>query len=378
MSVFTPLARPELETFLAPYGLGRLLDFQGIAAGSENTNFFISLEQGEYVLTLVERGPVQEMPFFIELLDVLHDADLPVPYALRTTDGQALRELAGKPALLQPRLAGKHIKQANAQHCAQVGELLGHLHLATRDRIIERKTDRGLDWMLEEGNTLKSHLGTEAHDLLETALEEIGRCKAKILALPRANLHADLFRDNAMFEGTHLTGLIDFYNACSGPMLYDVAIALNDWCSDDDGLLDGQRARALLGAYAAVCGVATVHRERGRAVANPAAGGLRALLAVTIDCRRDLCWAGRADSRSDGVPAAPGAAAAGECAVAVCPLNRQRDFRASRAPTGLWRARRCERREHVGARLTREEAGPAYRDSRQPAKSLPSFSSTCS
>ncbi|WP_191489246.1 homoserine kinase [Pseudomonas sp. FEN] len=250
MSVFTPLARPELETFLAPYGLGRLLDFQGIAAGSENTNFFISLEKGEYVLTLVERGPVQEMPFFIELLDVLHDADLPVPYALRTTDGQALRELAGKPALLQPRLAGKHIKQANAQHCAQVGELLGHLHLATRDKILERKTDRGLDWMLEEGEKLMSHLGDEARDLLQTALQEIARHKAQILALPRANLHADLFRDNAMFEGTHLTGLIDFYNACSGPMLYDVAIALNDWCSDDAGVLDGQRARALLGAYA--------------------------------------------------------------------------------------------------------------------------------
>lgn len=250
MSVFTPLARPELENFLAPYGLGRLLDFQGIAAGSENTNFFISLEQGEYVLTLVERGPVQEMPFFIELLDVLHDADLPVPYALRTTDGQALRELAGKPALLQPRLAGKHIKVANAQHCAQVGELLGHLHLATRNHILERKTDRGLDWMLEEGETLKSHLGDEARGLLQAALEEIALCKAQILALPRANLHADLFRDNAMFEGTHLTGLIDFYNACSGPMLYDVAIALNDWCSDEAGMLDGQRARALLGAYA--------------------------------------------------------------------------------------------------------------------------------
>ncbi|NWB95866.1 homoserine kinase [Pseudomonas gingeri] len=250
MSVFTPLARPELETFLAPYGLGRLLDFQGIAAGSENTNFFISLEKGEYVLTLVERGPVQEMPFFIELLDVLHDADLPVPYALRTTDGQALRELAGKPALLQPRLAGKHIKQPNAQHCVQVGELLGHLHLATRNNILERKTDRGLDWMLEEGEKLKSHLDDEARGLLQAALEEIGRCKAQILALPRANLHADLFRDNAMFEGTHLTGLIDFYNACSGPMLYDVAIALNDWCADDAGVLDGQRARALLGAYA--------------------------------------------------------------------------------------------------------------------------------
>lgn len=252
MSVFTPLARPELETFLAPYGLGRLRDFQGIAAGSENTNYFISLEQGEFVLTLVERGPVQEMPFFIELLDVLHDADLPVPYALRTTDNQALRELAGKPALLQPRLAGKHIKEPNTQHCIEIGGLLGKLHLATCDRVIERKTDRGLDWMLEEGNNFLSHLGERERALLDKALKEIEAFKPQILALPRANLHGDLFRDNTMFEGTHLTGVIDFYNACSGPMLYDLAIALNDWCSDEDGQLHPVHARALLGAYAAL------------------------------------------------------------------------------------------------------------------------------
>jgi homoserine kinase type II len=252
MSVFTPLARPELETFLAPYGLGRLRDFQGIAAGSENTNYFISLEQGEFVLTLVERGPVQEMPFFIELLDVLHDADLPVPYALRTTDNQALRELAGKPALLQPRLAGKHIKEPNTQHCIEIGSLLGKLHLATCDRVIERKTDRGLDWMLEEGNNFLSHLGERERALLDKALKEIEAFKPQILALPRANLHGDLFRDNTMFEGTHLTGVIDFYNACSGPMLYDLAIALNDWCSDEDGQLHAVHARALLGAYAAL------------------------------------------------------------------------------------------------------------------------------
>lgn len=191
------------------------------------------------------------MPFFIELLDVLHDADLPVPYALRTTDGIALRELKGKPALLQPRLAGKHIKEANAQHCTQVGELLGHLHLATQgEKVLERKTDRGLDWMLCEGAQLISHLNEAQQRLLRDALAEIDAHKADILGLPRANVHADLFRDNAMFEGTHLTGLIDFYNACSGPMLYDVAIALNDWCSDADGVIDGHRARALLGAYA--------------------------------------------------------------------------------------------------------------------------------
>ncbi|MFF7707215.1 homoserine kinase [Pseudomonas sp. NPDC007930] len=253
MSVFTPLTRPELETFLAPYGLGRLLDFQGIAAGSENTNFFISLEQGEFVLTLVERGPVDEMPFFIELLDVLHEADLPVPFAVRTTGGEALRELAGKPALLQPRLSGKHIQQPNAQHCAQVGGLLAHVHLATRGEcLLERRTDRGLAWMQQEGERLIGRMNSTDAALLRAALDEINQHQAAIMALPRANLHADLFRDNVMFEGTHLTGVIDFYNACSGPMLYDVAISLNDWCSEADGSINLPLAQAWLGAYAAL------------------------------------------------------------------------------------------------------------------------------
>ena len=252
MSVFTPLTRPQLETFLAPYGLGRLLDFQGIAAGTENSNFFISLEQGEFVLTLVERGPIQDLPFFVELLEVLHQADLPVPYALPATDGVALRELAGKPALLQPRLAGKHIKAPNAQHCVQVAEFMAHLHLATREHTLERKTDRGLDWMLEAGNELMPRLNAGQQALLKGSLDEIGAHHARIMALPRANVHADLFRDNAMFEGTHLPGVIDFYNACSGPMLYDLAISMNDWCCDEAGAIDLPRARAFLGAYAAL------------------------------------------------------------------------------------------------------------------------------
>ncbi|QXI38596.1 homoserine kinase [Pseudomonas xantholysinigenes] len=252
MSVFTPVSRPELETFLAPYELGRLLDFQGIAAGTENSNFFVSLEKGEFVLTLIERGPAEDMPFFIDLLDVLHEADMPVPYAVRDRDGRGLRELCGKPALLQPRLSGKHVKAPNNQHCAQVGELQAHIHLATRERMLERRTDRGLEWMLEAGAELLPGLSTEQAALLTPALDEIRAHKAQILALPKANLHADLFRDNVMFEGTHLTGLIDFYNACSGPMLYDIAITVNDWCLDEQGGIDLPRAQALLGAYAAL------------------------------------------------------------------------------------------------------------------------------
>lgn len=250
MSVFTPLERHELEEFLAPYGLGRLRDFQGIAAGSENSNFFVSLEQGEFVLTLIERGPSADLPFFIELLDVLHDAGLPVPYALRTDSGEALRSLAEKPALLQPRLAGKHVHEANPHHCQEVGALLARIHLATRGHVLQRKSDRGLDWMLAEGPSLALQLPDEQLPLLRDALAEIHTFKPRILALPQANLHADLFRDNVLFDGNHLAGVIDFYNACSGPMLYDLAIALNDWCSHADGRLDNKRAQALLGAYA--------------------------------------------------------------------------------------------------------------------------------
>ncbi|WP_263146368.1 homoserine kinase [Pseudomonas sp. RIT-PI-AD] len=251
MSVFTPLEREPLEAFLAPYGLGRLVHFQGIAEGSENSNFFVSLERGEFVLTLVERGPSGDLPFFIELLDVLHAAGLPVPYALRSDAGEALRELAGKPALLQPRLPGRHVHAPNAHHCAEVGDLLARLHLATRGQILERPSDRGLDWMLAEGPARAARLDATTRPLLEAALAEIAALGERVRGLPRANLHADLFRDNVLFDGAHLAGLIDFYNACSGPMLYDLAICLNDWCSAADGRLEPAHAHALLGAYAA-------------------------------------------------------------------------------------------------------------------------------
>lgn len=250
MSVFTPLSRPQLETFLEAYGLGSLRDFQGIAAGTENSNFFVNLQSGQYVLTLVERGPTQDLPFFVELLEVLHQAQLPVPFAIPGKDGVALRELAGKPALLQPRLAGKHISVPNAHQCEEVGAFLAHLHVATRERILHRRTDRGMTWMLHEGARLAPGLSPQAAQLLNGSLEEIRQHREAILALPMANLHGDLFRDNAMFEGAHLTGVIDFYNASAGPMLYDIAISLNDWCSSADGRLQPALANALLAGYA--------------------------------------------------------------------------------------------------------------------------------
>ena len=250
MSVFTEIQRPQLEAFLLAFDLGQLHSFRGIAEGTENSNFFVSLDSGEYVLTLVERGEQADLPFTVLLLDRLHAAGMPVPFAIPDKRGQALLQLAGKPALLQPRLSGKHVLQANPQHCAEVGRALARMHLATRERLIEHASDRGLAWMLTQGAVLASQVTGPSLALLNDALKDAEALQQAWARLPQANLHADLFRDNVLFDGTHLSGIIDFYNACSGPMLYDVAIALSDWCSAADGALDNRRVRAMLAAYA--------------------------------------------------------------------------------------------------------------------------------
>jgi homoserine kinase type II len=250
MSVFTEIQRPELESFLLAFELGRLHGFRGIAEGTENSNFFVSLDTGEFVLTLVERGEHADLPFTVTLLEQLHQAGLPVPFALRNQQGQAILQLAGKPALLQPRLPGKHILQPNAQHCAAVGQILARMHLATRERPIEHPSDRGLPWMLEQGAELAEQLAAASLQLLDASLQDARELQTHWARLPQANLHADLFRDNVLFDGPHLSGMIDFYNACSGPMLYDVAIAMLDWCPATDGTLDARLMRTLLAAYA--------------------------------------------------------------------------------------------------------------------------------
>lgn len=253
MSVFTPVSREQLEAFLDGFALGRLVDFSGIAGGSENSNFFVATEQGEYVLTLVERGPVADLPFFIELLEHLHQAGLPVPYAITDRQGLALHRLNQRPALLQPRLAGKHVEQPDPAHCQAVGQMLAHLHNATASSSLERISDRGLAWMLETGRRLHDRISDRAiHHLVAELLTQIEQWQAHYPGFTRAILHADLFRDNVLFDGHHLSGLIDFYNAHSGWTLYDVAITVNDWCLSAEQQLDPTRTQALLAGYAGI------------------------------------------------------------------------------------------------------------------------------
>lgn len=250
MSVFTPVDRAQLETFLERFDLGRLIDHSGIAGGTENSNFFVATERGEYVLTLIERGPVAELPFFIRLLDGLQQAGLPVPYAIEDRSGTALHHLNDRPALLQPRLPGRHVDIPDASHCQAVGQMLARLHDATATSGLLRPSDRGLEWMITETKAMLERSPAPARAVLQSILPVLERLRQHRPALPEAILHGDLFRDNVLFDGHHLTGIIDFYNAFSGWTLYDVAICVNDWCLAEQGGLDERRTEALLAGYA--------------------------------------------------------------------------------------------------------------------------------
>ncbi len=251
MSVFTPLSHDDIREFLRQFDLGELRHSEGIKGGSENTNYFVDCDSGRYVLTLVERGPVQDLPFFIQLLDCLKGAGLPVPFAFRNREGQALLTLKNKPALLQPRLPGHHPEQVNGHQCAALGTLLAKLHSASCG--LQRRSDRGPEWVLQQADAFLGTVWQDEHTWLAPCLAKLNsELIEKAPDLPQAVIHGDLFRDNAMFEHGTISGIIDFYNAATGWTLLELAICVNDWCVDitSQGLqLNHARTQALLASY---------------------------------------------------------------------------------------------------------------------------------
>jgi len=254
MSVFTELDNKDIEAFLLRFDLGALVGAQGIPAGSENTNYFVDCEHGRFVLTLIERGPEDEFPFLISLLDCLHESDLPVPYAVADRSGRKLHELKGRPALLQPRLPGQHLTQADAGHCAAVGSMIAELHLAAAHCELQRESERGPSWVLHNASQLLEKRWQVHRHWLAPKLVELESWLQDKPELTTTVIHGDLFRDNVLFTGDRISGLIDFHNAATGWALMDLAICANDWCVDrhdttGELTLNGQRLGALLDAY---------------------------------------------------------------------------------------------------------------------------------
>lgn len=265
MAVFTEVSDKDARDLLRRMSLGTFKELRGIQGGIENTNYFLTTDQGEWVLTLFERLSAEQLPFYLYLMKHLARAGIPVPDPQsETRSGDILLKVCGKPASIVNRLAGKSQLAPAAVHCAAVGDMLARMHLAGQDYDRQQPNLRGLPWWNETVPVVLPHLGEETAAMLraELAYQNHVAASASYAALPRGPVHADLFRDNVMFDGERLTGFFDFYFAGVDTWLFDLAVCLNDWCIDHaTGAHDAERAEAMLAAYQAVRPLAAAERE---------------------------------------------------------------------------------------------------------------------
>ena len=276
MAVFTEVSLPEASELLQRLQLGTLTALRGIQGGIENTNYFATTDQGEYVLTLFERLSAEQLPFYLHLMKHLAHAGIPVPDPQADADGDILHRVAGKPAAVVNKLRGQSQLQPQAAHCAALGTMLARMHLAGRGFDRSQPNLRGLPWWNETVPVVLPYLDAAQSALLraELAYQNHVAASSAYAALPRGPVHADLFRDNAMFEGEELTGFFDFYFAGVDTFLFDLAVCLNDWCIElASGAHDAARAAALLDAYQAVRPLTS--EERALLPAMLRAGALR-------------------------------------------------------------------------------------------------------
>lgn len=247
MSVFTPVTDSDLRKWLSSYAVGQLREFKGIEAGVQNSNFFVTTTLGRYVLTLFESVPRAELPFYLNLMAHLARHGLPVPAPVADRDNDYLGSLHGRPATMVARLAGRSIETPSVEHCERLGAMLAGLHLAGQSYGRRQQNSRGPAWREASAAAVLPHLASEARSLLADELAFQRRLDGA--PLPQGVIHADLFRDNVLWDGEFIGGVIDFYFACTDSLLLDVAVTVNDWCSDSAGRLDAGRCAALLAAY---------------------------------------------------------------------------------------------------------------------------------
>ena len=260
MAVFTEVSADEAAVLTLRLGAGELVSLTGIAAGIENTNYFVSTRSGDWVLTLFELLTAAELPFYLGLMQYLAQRGLPVPEPRADAQGRLLHRVAGKPAALVNRLPGQHQLAPDLHHCAQLGSLLARMHLAVADFPLLQANLRGLTWWQSMAPRLLPCLTPSQQRLLRDELDFQQQLAASAAhtALPCGAVHADLFCDNVLFDGLpgheKLTGCFDFYFAGIDSFAYDLAVCLNDWCLNADAAsLDEARAQAMLRAY-------TLHR----------------------------------------------------------------------------------------------------------------------
>lgn len=234
MSVYTTVGRDELTGWLEPLGVGAYCAHAGIAAGMQNSNYFVTTGQGRFVLTLFEHIAPASLEFYLRLMGHLAARGVPCPQPLTDDAGCGWRLLAGKPAALLSCLPGQAVEAPTVAQCRIVGEHLAGLHLAAADLTQPLPNPCGATWRAEVGESLMPLIGVAEQRLLADELAYQAACRQA--DLPRGVIHADLFRDNVLWQDGQLSGILDFYFAGEDALLFDLAVVANDWCADEEAL----------------------------------------------------------------------------------------------------------------------------------------------
>src|SRR3954464_6771212 len=267
--VSPPFSEAQATEWLRNYSVGALVALELIKAGIENSNFFLTTTQGRYVLTLFERLPAEELPFYLDLMAHLARHGIPSPAPIADLADQYLQHLNGKPAALVTRLPGRSLEHPGEKECAELGALLARIHLAGRSYAAYLENPRGPKWWRFAAAEVRRFLDAGQAALLDD--EMTFQAQHRFPDLPRGPVHADLFRDNALFDNGRISGVIDFYFAGVDCLLFDVAVCVNDWCVERDHGLDAARLRSLLQAYEAVRALTPLEREAWRVMLRAAA-----------------------------------------------------------------------------------------------------------
>lgn len=255
MAVFTPVTLEQIIPWAARFPIGTVRSIKGISSGIENSNFFLSAERGEFVLTIFEKLSFEQLPFYLHLMRHLAERGVSVPAPIASDRNEIINALHGKPAAIVTRLDGDWVPAPAPVHCREVGAMLAKMHVAAQDYPLYQPNLRGLEWWRETTPVVLPYIPEEAQQLLraEMHFQQAFAASDVYDALPNGPIHADLFRNNVMFDGERLSGFFDFYFAGCDTWLFDVAVTVNDWCiALDTGASDPVRVRALLDAYAGV------------------------------------------------------------------------------------------------------------------------------
>ncbi|MDA9221829.1 homoserine kinase [Methylophilaceae bacterium] len=246
MAVYTSLSQSEVETFISKFNIGKLKSYAGISGGVTNSNFFINTDSCEAVLTIFEELNFEDLDYYFSFMQHLSTHGFLCPRPISDSNNNLIHDLKGKPAALISKLPGKVFEEINDHQLIELAKSFAEMHLISLKFNTQKKNERDLQWMKDTFSMFANKISSEQRELIN---EELSFLENLSENLPRGVIHADLFRDNVLFEENRLGGIIDFYYACNDFFIYDIAIVINDWCIDPNGIIIERRKKLFIEAY---------------------------------------------------------------------------------------------------------------------------------